>query len=187
MTPQYFDLMIDVECAGLPPNGALLSIGAVFFDLHTQTLGPTFNRTINLASSVKHGGQMDPGTVLWWLRQGDEARKCVAYGGEDLPLVLGDFSDWIAKTCRHEDVRPWGNGASFDLTILNSAYRNLGAKAPWWFAQERCFRTVRNMYPQVEYNPGEKGDGAHNALSDAIFQAEFLFKIKNRNQRKETQ
>ena len=56
MTPQYFDLMIDVECAGLPPNGALLSIGAVFFDLHTQTLGPTFSRTINLASSVKHGG-----------------------------------------------------------------------------------------------------------------------------------
>lgn len=30
---QFFDLMIDTETAGLPPTGALLSIGACFFDL----------------------------------------------------------------------------------------------------------------------------------------------------------
>ena len=40
---------------------------------------------------------------------------------------------------------------------------------------------MRNIYPHVEYDPGEKGAGAHNALTDAIFQAEHLFKIKNRN------
>lgn len=33
---QFFDLMIDTETAGLPPTGALLSIGACFFDLHTH-------------------------------------------------------------------------------------------------------------------------------------------------------
>ena len=185
MTTQFFDLMLDVECAGLPPKGALMSIGAVFFDLHTGTLGPTFNRTINLASSVAAGGQMDPGTILWWLRQGDAARKAVAYGGEPLERVLTDFSDWIAQTCRHEDVRPWGNSSSFDLTIVNSAYRDIGKKAPWHFFNERCFRTVRNLYPQVPYDPGEKGEGAHNALADAVFQADHLFKIKNRNTKKD--
>ena len=56
---QFFDLMIDTETAGMPPTGALMSIGAVFFDLPTQTVGPTFNRTIHLASSVKHGGTID--------------------------------------------------------------------------------------------------------------------------------
>lgn len=180
MTQQFFDLMIDTETAGLPPDGALLSLGAVFFDLHTGALGPTFNRTINLTSSVAEGGVMDAGTVLWWLRQGDAARKAVAYNGEPLDLVLDDFASWIAASCRVEDVRPWGNGASFDLTIIHSAYKRMGKRTPWGFWNERCFRTVRNQYPAVVYDPGEKGEGAHNALADAVFQAEHLFKIKNR-------
>ena len=175
---QFFDLMIDTETAGLPHTGALLSIGACFFDLHTQTIGPTFNRTIHLASSVKHGGTMDPGTVLWWLRQDPKAQKGVAYNGEPIDLVLNDFSKWIAEHCRVEDVRPWGNGASFDLTIVSGAYKRLGIDEPWAFWNQRCFRTVRNQHPSVAYEPGEKGDDAHNALVDAIFQAQHMFKIK---------
>ena len=177
---QFFDLMTDTETAGLPPTGALLSIGAVFFDLQTCTLGPTFNRTIHLASSVKHGGTMDPGTFLWWLRQGPEAQKAVAYGGEPIDLVLTDFAAWIAQTCRHEDVRPWGNSAGFDLTIVGGAYQRLGLPTPWHFTNERCFRTVRNLQSDVVYEPGEKGAGAHNALTDAVFQAEHLLKIRRR-------
>ena len=178
---QFFDLMIDTETAGLPHTGALLSIGACFFDLHTQTIGPTFNRTIHLASSVKHGGTMDPGTVLWWLRQDPKAQKGVAYNGEPIDLVLNDFSKWIAEHCRVEDVRPWGNSISMDMTLINGAYKRLGLPTPWHFTNERDFRTVRNQFPQIEYDPSQKGDGAHNALADAVFQVEHLFKIKNRN------
>ena len=120
-----------------------------------------------------------PGEVL--MRQGDAARKAVAYGGEPLDLVLTEFSSWIAQTCRREDVRPWGNGASFDLTIVGSAYKRLGLQTPWHFTNERCFRTIRNQHPTVEYDTDEKGTGAHNVLIDAVFQAKHLFAIKNRN------
>lgn len=181
MTTKFFDLMIDIECAGLPPNGALLSIGAVFFDVHTQTLGPTFLKTIHLGTSVRDGGVIDPGTFLWWLGQSDEARKGVRFGGQDHKAVLQEFADWIAETCRLEDVRPWGNGAAFDLTVLGSAYKRTGITTPWYFTNERCFRTIRNMFPGVPYDPSAKGDAAHNALADAVFQAEHLFAIKNRN------
>lgn len=181
MTTKYFDLMIDLETAGLPPNGALMSIGAVFFDLHTCTLGPEFNAVVHLGSAVTDGGVIDAGTFLWWLGQSDAARHSVRFGGRHIHAVLDDFSNWIAEHCRHEDVRPYGNSSSFDLTILNSAYRRAGKQAPWHFTNERCFRTIRNLYPSVEYNPDEKGDGAHNALEDAKFQARHLFKIKNRN------
>lgn len=185
MTTQFFDLMIDVECAGLPPTGALLSIGAVFFDIQTQTMGPTFLRTVHLATSVRDGGTIDPSTFLWWLGQSDEARNGVRFGGQDICKVLRDFSDWIAETCRHEDVRPWGNSASFDLTIVGGAYKRAGIKTPWYWTNERDFRTVRNLYPTVEYNPNDKGHGAHNALVDAQFQVQHLFKIANRNKKAE--
>ncbi len=180
---KYDDLMIDTETFGLPPDGALLSIGAVFFDLQTGTLGPTFSRTINLATAVRDGGTINPGTAMWWLGQSQEARDAVRFSGIDICNALTEFSNFIADHSDHKTVRPWGNGSSFDLTIINSAYLRSGIKTPWYFGRERCFRTVRNMYPAVEYNPDDKGTGAHNALQDAIFQAQHLFKIKNRNQK----
>lgn len=178
---EFYDCMIDIECAGLPPNGALLSIGGVFFDLHTSTLGPTFSQVVHLGSAVADGGVIDPGTFMWWLGQSDAARKAVRYGGRHVHTVLDEFSAWIAETCRPADVRVYGNGANFDITILEGAYQRAGKKVPWHWTNTRCFRTLRNQYPQVEYNPGDKGDDAHNALADAIFQAKHLLKIKNRN------
>ena len=184
MTTQFFDLMIDTETAGLPPTGALLSIGCVFFDLKTQTMGPTFLRTISLATAVRDGGTMDASTVIWWMRQGDAARHSIAYNGQDIRKVLQDFSDWIKETCRHEDVRPYGNSASFDLPKIATACQRADLPVPWHYVNERCFRTMRAMYPSVEYNPAEKGDGVHNALADAQFQVQHLFKIANRNKAK---
>ena len=177
---QFFDLMIDTETMGLPPTGALISIGAVFFDLHTCALGPTFLRTINLASAVNDGGTLTASTIMWWLGQSDEARKGVRFGGIHIRDALVQFSDWVKETCRHEDVRPWGNSSSFDLTIVGGAYDRAGIEKPWYWTNERDFRTVQNLYPDVVYDPSEKGDGAHNALADAVFQAHHLLKIKTR-------
>jgi len=178
MTPQYFDLMIDLETMGLPPDGPIISIGAVFFDIHTETIGPKFSRTIHLGSSVAAGGKMEASTVIWWLLESDEARRGVAYGGEPVDTVLQEFSNWLCEHCRVEDVRPWGNGSSFDLTILHGTFKRLGMPTPWKFYNERCFRTVRNMHPNVPFDPSKKGTGAHNALVDAEFQARHLFAIK---------
>ncbi len=173
-----FDLMLEVECCGMSETGALMALGAVFFDWSKCEMGPTFFRTIHLATSVRDGGTMDASTVIWWLRQGDDARKSVAYNGQDVRTVLQDFSNWIATTCRHEDVRPWANSASFDLPKVRSACERADIKAPWYWSNERCFRTVRHLYPRVPYEPEKKGDGAHNALTDAIFQVEHLFACK---------
>lgn len=177
----WTDLMLDTETAGLPPTGALLSIGACFFDMTTCTIGPTFLRTIHLATAVRDGGTMDASTILWWLGQSEAARNGVRFNGVEIRQVLQEFSDFIAEHSTHSDVRPWGNSTTFDLTIVAGAYQRAGMKAPWYFTNERDFRTVRNLYKAVVYDPADKGDGAHNALADARFQCEHLFKIKNRN------
>jgi hypothetical protein len=177
MTMQFFDLMLDLETLGTQPDAAIVSIGACFFDIKSRAIGPTFNRTIHLSSAVKHGGTMDPSTVLWWLRQGDAARKAIAYNGEPIDRALSDFVAWCMQHCRAEDLRPWGNGSSFDITIMETALRRLGIELPWKFWNIRCFRTVKSQYPQVKYDVTEKGDEAHNALADAKFQCQHLFKI----------
>lgn len=175
--------MIDLETMGLPPTGALISIGACFFDVATCTIGPTFLRTVNLATAVRDGGTIDASTVIWWLGQSQEARDGVRFSAIDVKTALQDFIDFVNEHSRWQDVRPWGNSSTFDLSILGGAFQRSGLRTPWYFTQERCFRTVRNIYPAVEYDPADKGTGAHNALEDAKFQAEHLFKIKRRNKK----
>lgn len=175
------DLMIDLETMGLPPTGAIIGLGACFFDVQKEEIGPTFYRAVNLATAMKAGMTVDASTVMWWMGQSQEARDAVRFSAYDLATVLDEFTAFIEEHSRVEDVRPWGNSSTFDLTIVSTACRLTGRKQPWYFTNERDFRTVRNMYPQVEYNPDDKGTEAHNAKADAIFQAKHLFKIKNRN------
>ena len=118
----WTDLMVDLETMGLPPDGAIVSIGACFFDLEKCEIGPGFSRTINLATAVRDGGTLNPGTVMWWLGQGEAARNSIRFSGEPIRSVLQEFSDFIAQHSTHREVRPWGNSISFDLTLLNSAY-----------------------------------------------------------------
>ena len=177
----WVNLQIDLETFGLPPTGAIVSIGACFFDMEKQEIGPTFSKNINLATAVRDGGVIEPGTVMFWMRQPDKARLNAINDSYDNCQVLREFREFIQKHSREQDVVPWGNGASFDLTLLGSAYKRIGENAPWRYFNERCFRTLRNAFPSIEYNPDDKGDDAHTALADAIFQAKHLFKIKNRN------
>lgn len=173
--------MIDLETMGLPPTGAIIGLGACFFDLNTRTIGPTFYRAINLATAVRNGGTITPSSVMWWLGQSQEARDAVRFSAININTALTEFTEFIAEHSRVQDVRVYGNASGFDLTILQSAYKAAGVAVPWYYTNEMCFRSVRNMYPLVEYNPDDKGKDAHNALSDAIFQSHHLFKIKDRN------
>ena len=177
----YRDCMLDLETMGLPPTGAIIGLGACFFDLKTQTIGPTFYRAVNLATAVREGGTITPSSVMWWMGQSQEARDSVRFSAIDIRTALTEFSEFIAEHSRVQDVHVYGNANTFDLTLLSGAYQRMGLKQPWHYVNELCFRTIRNMYPQVVYAPERKGKDAHNALADAIFQAEHLFKIKNRN------
>ncbi len=176
--PDFFDCMTDLESMGKQRDAAIVSVGAVFFNYKTGELGPTFLRTINLATAVRDGGKIEPGTVIWWLGQSQAARDAIRFGGQDIRKVLQDFRDWIKESCRHEDVKVWGNSDEFDLAKLEGAYERSNIAVPWNWTNARDFRTIRKWYPKVEYNYNDKGDGAHNALADAIFQAEHMMKIQ---------
>lgn len=164
--------MLDLETMGNGPNAAIIAVGAVMFDRRSAFQGRGFYRQIDLRSSVNAGLKMDPDTVLWWLQQGKAARNAFKDNGSaglPLDLVLNDFTQWLPK-----EPIVWGNGAAFDNVILASAYQVCNLKQPWKFWNDRCYRTIAAMHPdQKQVQLGTH----HNALDDAISQAEHLIAI----------
>ena len=68
----------------------------------------------------------------------------------------------------------WGNGASFDNVILSESYYRAAILRPWPFWKDRCYRTIKTIYPDVEL---VRSGTHHNALDDARTQAEHLIAI----------
>lgn len=166
-------IMLDLETMSLQSNAAIVAIGAVQFS--AVGLGQRFYHAVDLRSSVEHGGHMDPGTVLWWLHQSNDALKLFDTPTVSLPYALDAFSNWVNATPGPAFI--WGYGADFDNVILGNAYRRLGKTAPWSYKNSRCFRTLANSFPEVA--PPDKIGIKHNALDDAVFEAEHAIKIFN--------
>jgi hypothetical protein len=170
MTDEMPNVMIDLETMSTANNAAIVSIGAVEFDPETNSLGRTFYRRIDLASSESFGLKIDPGTILWWLKQSDKAREELTKADSlTLDQALNDFAKWVP-----DKMTPWGNAASFDLTILTNAYKAVDRGTPWKYHNERCYRTIKVLHPNIKI---ERDGIHHNALDDAISQANHLMDI----------
>ena len=155
-------VMVDLETLGNGNDAVIISIGAVAFDVDAG-LGDEFYMNVDPQSCVDAGLKMDVSTVMWWMQQSDEARAAFETKGQPLELVLATFSEWFP-----EGATLWGNGATFDNVILGSAYRAIGVKQPWEFWNDRCYRTLKNLWPDSKL---ARIGAHHNALDDARSQA----------------
>ena len=169
---QQAHIMVDLETAGTSNNAPIMSIGAVAFSVHKEI--DHIYRPVDLCSSAQYQDPIDANTVLWWLGQSEDARRDLLRGaaiGNPLPHALQNLSDFIGKF----DVQGvWGNGATFDNVILRNAYESVGQECPWSFREDRCFRTMKGL----DLVPQPEREGTHhNALDDAIYQAQWLQQI----------
>lgn len=166
--------MLDLETMGNTTEAPIIAIGAVMFDIQNQILGEEFYVVVDLESSVKCGGVMDASTVLWWMKQSDKARKAFDQRGISIDLALTEFHVWLAEQGPTDQLKMWGNGAAFDNVILAGAYRRASQPVPWKFWNDRCYRTIKALAPQVEF---VRSGTAHNAADDAVSQAQHLLDI----------
>ena len=175
------EIMLDLETMGTGPDAAILAIGAVELNRETGQLGREFYEVVDLASAMAAGGTVDASTIIWWMKQSNEARGEFERKGRTLAYVLYLFSGWVRQKFG-DSFHIWGNGSDFDNVILRSAYSRLSLQVPWSHRQNRCFRTVRNEYPPVDTSTWESVK--HNALSDAKWQARYLCEIPRAGHRK---
>lgn len=168
-------MMVDIETFGQTPGSIITSIGAVFFDENQSYPEAAFYQRVCPKSCVEAGLKFDPETVQWWLGQNDAARSEMS-SKDRMPLreCLELFTQFCQQAPKQK-LCVWGNGASFDNTLIPCAFRALGMETPWLFYNDRCYRTMKNMFSKV---PMQKRLGTHhNALDDAVSQADHLIDI----------
>jgi hypothetical protein len=109
---------------------------------------------------------------VWWLGQTDKAKAVFTDpAATTIHAALADLSAYLGPNSGN--LRVWGNGADFDISILAHAYAEEGRTPPWNFYNVRCFRTIKEQ-PKAKAVLKPFNAGAHNALFDAIAQAQHL-------------
>lgn len=167
--------MIDLETLGAGQvNVPVIGIGAVFFDPDSGELGAEFDAAISMEGAVNFA-KPTGGTIKWWMQQSDAARK-VAIRGEEDPRAA--FERLYKFCCGGSGIwknQVWGNGSSFDISILEYAFpRIIGKDAPWKFWNVRDCRTMKELC-EGRFQLGDKFEGtAHVALDDAKHQAKWV-------------
>jgi exodeoxyribonuclease VIII len=182
----FTHLMVDLETMGKKPGAPIVSVGAVFFDPASGETGAEYYQVINLESSMSFGARPDASTILWWLKQSPEARSAIVLDDTvGLVEALEQFLDFIAENAANgsKNVQLWGNGSSFDCSLLEAAFELADTPFPIPHWNYRDVRTVVELGKAVglnsRYDIPFEGD-QHNALADARHQVKYVSAIWQR-------
>ena len=137
-------VMLDLETLGTSQDAVIVSIGACMFDPRDSGVEHTFSAHLNLEQP---GRTVTDSTIRWWMCQSDKARSAAfseRLERASLPFALNAFAQWF---CANGGAEVWGNGATFDASILEHAYRTTWSapSAPWAFYNIRDLRTLRAL------------------------------------------
>lgn len=174
------DVMIDLETLGTVPGCVILSIGAVAFD--EESLDEQgFSLTVFRPSCEECFLAVSEDTLAWWERQSDEARAVLERSvdpAQSVPLAtaLGRLNAYLGRFggrggAAGGGVRLWGNGSDFDNALLSVAYDAAKVPPAWSFWNNRCYRTLKNLAPDIKI---AREGTYHDAFDDACSQARHL-------------
>lgn len=172
---EFPEIMVDLETLGTGIDAHILAIGAC-------SLWDTDDNFYIELTSTDQNRKIDIATVQWWVHQSEEARRIFNDYEESVPLHKGlfQFLAWMRSKGNTHKAKIWSHGATFDVPILAHALTQHGLSVPWNFWNVRDTRTMIDLAKQINNDDPMKPlrDGVHhNALDDAIFQAEWMQNI----------
>jgi 3' exoribonuclease, RNase T-like len=156
--------MIDIEGLGTGPDAAILTIAAQSFDpfstgYHTRH----YYARITLESQEHRRIQDD--TLAWWATQPEAQAEAFA---EDNRIPLDQALDELYRLAWQHDYI-WAQGPTYDINILEHAYKSYNKTQPWQFYRIRDSRTVLSLWPDRPVPPT-----SHHALEDTRKQIDIL-------------
>ena len=158
------DIMIDIEGLGTGPDTTILTIAAQAFDpLGEGYYEQMFYARVTLESQETRRIQDD--TLAWWATQPEAQAEAFA---EDNRIPLEQALDDLYKLAWQHDYI-WAQGPTYDINILEHAYKSYGKLQPWKFYRVRDSRTVLSLWPERPVPPT-----SHHALEDTRKQIDIL-------------
>lgn len=181
-------ISIDIETLGTKPGSVIASIGAVIFDPKAgvqsaeDMMKDSIKILIDIRQSIALGMEVSGDTISWWMQQTDAARNATFNPKDKSDLLTPDsaiinFNAFIRSV---EKPFVWGNGANFDISLLEAVMDVVKRGYPWAYTKVRCLRTLRAVAP-FNYSDMPKNDLPHDCLADAIYQAQNIQLIAEKN------
>lgn len=169
------NLMLDIETLGTGPSAIVTSIGAVFFDPQSSQVGAEFYRELNFQDQIDLGRVPTQSTIEFWFGQPKEAQAAFLREGKvSTHQALRELRSFVKDNSDYDRCKPWGNGPSFDLTILESLFKDCQVMHPWHFRNVRCLRTFKE-YNATKQALSAKREGVyHHALDDCKHQIKII-------------
>ena len=170
---------LDLETASLENNAAIVQIGACVVGSSLR-LAP-FNVHISLLSCERAGLDVSRSTMERWDKQDPELRKEVFRGTTPIEQGINEFID-LCKSLSGGDLNRvvlWSKPAQFDLVVLKNATEKF-REWPFHYRNTGCAATAIRVLPTSIQEEIHKDAvlvhrmRPHDALSDAIYQAEFI-------------
>jgi hypothetical protein len=177
-------VMIDIETLGTDPGSVIASVGLVRFDPQAgvqsaeELLKSSLKVVIDIEESIADGFTVSGSTIKWWFNQSREAQKST-FGGKEQLLPTVALREIISFFNLSDKV--WGNGANFDIVLLESYFRHYQFALPWKYNKVRCHRTVVNMHCIDMGYPIPVNALPHDPVADCIAQVQRLQSIAIKN------
>jgi len=158
-------LMIDLEGLATGPNTCILTIAAQAFDpFGSGYYDQHYYARVDLESQPTR--DIDDGTIEWWATQPTHARE-EAFN-EEGRIPLDQALDELGKLIWHSKLI-WSQGPTYDMNILEHAYKSYRKPLPWKYFMVRDSRTVFSLWPSQPIPPT-----SHHALEDCRRQIGML-------------
>ena len=156
--------MVDIEGLGTGPDATILTIAAQSFDPFGQGYyDRQYYARITLESQENRSIQQD--TIDWWATQPEaQAEAFMEEGRIDLDQALDSLGKLIWQ---HKLI--FANGPTYDMNILEHAYKSYNKPLPWQFYNVRDARTIYSLWPELPKPPT-----SHHALEDCRRQIDML-------------
>lgn len=172
-------LVLDIETCGINPGCIVTEIGIAIIE-QNKVIDKAFWR-LNPSEEIFHLGMtVESDTAKWWTEFPIEKRENLVNGSNNefvsIYQILPIINTFVSK---YKIDYFWGNSPDFDFKILDELINRINDfdktefKFPW-----NCFwklRDVRTLIRGSGLNNSEiKNINQHNALDDAIYEAEQL-------------
>lgn len=158
--------MIDIEGLATTPDTTILTIAAQEFNpLERDSFGRDFYARVTLESQEDR--YIDEATLQWWATQPAIVRD-EAFA-EDGRVTLEEALQGLYKLA-WQARRVWAQGPTYDMNILEHAFKSRGMNLPWKFFNVRDSRTLFSLVPNLSKYPA-----SHHALEDCRRQINLLW------------